>query len=185
MTQSIRERTLENINRVKNLITIYERIKDDKNDHDADILRAAVVLLHAALEDCLRSLSYLEFPNASPDELHKTGYRVQLGKVAEYRDKTVNELIRDVAFEYLEGATYNNPEGISKALKSLGIAIEKSAISQLDVAIKRRHRIVHRADRGDKEGEVGRITSIQTAHVLKWIEDVERFVGTVFDNYQG
>lgn len=170
---------------MKNLINIYERIKGNKNDHDADILRAAVVLLHAALEDCLRSLSYLEFPNASPDELNKTGYKVQLGKVAEYRDKTVNELIRDVAFDYLEGATYNNPEGISKTLKSIGITIEKSAISQLDIAIKRRHRIVHRADRGDKEGEVGRITPIQTAHVLKWIEDVERFVETVFDNYQG
>lgn len=81
MTQSIRERTLENINRVKNLITIYERIKDDKNEYNTDILRAAVVLLHAALEDCLRSISYSRLPFALPNELHKTEYKVQLGKL--------------------------------------------------------------------------------------------------------
>lgn len=181
MTQSIRERTLENINRVKNLITIYERIKDDKNEYNTDILRAAVVLLHAALEDCLRSLSYSRLPFALPNELHKTEYKVQLGKIAEYRDKTVDELIKDVAYEYLERATYNNPEAISKALKSLGITIEKSNLSQLDTAMGRRHKIVHRADRSDKNEEVGRVTSIQAAHVSKWVEEVEQFVETVFE----
>jgi len=181
MTQAIRERTLENINRVKNLIKIYERIKDDKNEYNTDVLRAAVVLLHAALEDCLRSLSYSKLPFASPTELHKTEWKVQLGKVAEYREKTVDELIKDIAFEYLERATYNSPGDISKALKSLAITLEKFDLSQLDTAIKRRHLIVHRADRGDKEGEVGHITSIQASHVSKWVGEVEKFVDMVFD----
>ena len=180
MTLAIRERTLENISRVKNLIKIYERIKDDKTDHNTDVLRAAVVLLHAALEDCLRSLSYSKLPFASPDELHKTEYRVQLGKIAEYRGKAVDELIKDVSFEYLERATYNNSGDISKALKSLAITIQKSQLNQLDTAIKRRHKIVHRADRSDQDEEVGRVTSIQANHVLKWVEDVERFIEMVF-----
>lgn len=182
MTQAIRERTLENINRVKNLIKIYERIKDDKNGHNTDILRAAVVLLHAALEDCLRSLSYLQLPFASPDELNKTQCRVQLGKIAEYRDKTVDELITAITFEYLEHVTYNSQADISKTLKSLGITIQQFDLSQLDTAIKRRHIIVHRADRADKEGG-GRITPIQAAHVLRWVDQVERFIEVVFDNY--
>jgi hypothetical protein len=181
MAHEIRERTLENFNRVKNLINIYERVKDEKFEHNTDILRAAIVLLHAALEDCLRSLSYSKLPFASPSELHKTECKVQLGKIAEYRDKTEDELVKDVAFEYLDRATYNNQEGITKALKSLGIAIEKPDLFKLDIAIQRRHRIVHRADRSDKEGEVGRITSIQASHVLKWVGDVENFVEMVFD----
>jgi hypothetical protein len=185
MKQGVRERTLENINRVKNLIKIYERIKGDDIEHNTDILRAAVVLLHAALEDCLRSISYLKLPFASANELHKTEYKVHLGKIAEYREKSIDELIRDMVFEYLERATYNNSEGISKALKSLGIVIDKSDLTKLDSAIRRRHGIVHRADRGDKDGETGRITPIQASYVLKWVEEVERFVGLVFDKEDG
>lgn len=185
MKQKIRERTIENITRVRNLIQIYERIKDDKNKYNTDILRAAVVLLHAALEDCLRSIAYVKLPIASPDELHKTQCKVPLGRIAEYRDKTVNELIKDVMFEHLERATYNNSEDISRALKSLAITIKKSDLSQLDTAIQRRHRIVHRADRSDKEEELGQVTSIQALHLLKWVEDVECFVENVFDATEG
>ena len=184
MTQTTHERTLENINRVKNLIKIYERIKDDKTEHNTDVLRAAVVLLHAALEDCLRSISYSKLPFALPEELNKMQYKVPLGRVAEYREKTINELVEDIVFENLERATYNNQEDISKTLKSLAITIEKFDLPLLDTAIKRRHKIVHRADRGDKDGETGGITPIQTAHVLKWVEQVEVFVKTLFENIQ-
>ncbi|MDO9011076.1 MAG: HEPN domain-containing protein [Gallionella sp.] len=184
MAQAIRERTLENINRVKNLIKIYERMKDDKDEYNTDILRAAVVLLHAALEDCLRSLSYSKLPFASSSELHKTELKVQLGKIAEYRNKTVDDLIKDVAFEYLERVTYNNSGDITKALKSLAITLKNFDLVKLDTAIKRRHGIVHRADRIDKEEEVGKVASIQTTHVLKWVEDVERFVELLFETQE-
>ena len=184
MVTAIYERTLENINRVRNLVKIYERIKDDKSEHNTDVLRAAVVLLHAALEDCLRSLSYSKLPFALPSELHKTEYKIQLGRVAEYREKTVDELIKDVVFEYLGRATYNSSGDISKALKSLAITSEKFDLSQLDTAIKRRHGIVHRADRIDREEEVGKVAPIQTTHVLKWVEEVERFVELVFETQE-
>lgn len=184
MTEVIRERTSENINRVKNLIKIYERVKDDKNEHNTDILRAAVVLLHATLEDCLRSLSYSRLPSSTPDELNQTQHKLTLGKIAEYRGKTVNELIADSVLEYLERATYNNSADIAKALKSLSITLEKPDLTQLDIAIKRRHVIVHRADRSDKDGEVSRVTPIQATHVSKWVEDVERFIHMLLNNGQ-
>ncbi len=185
MKQGVRERTLENINRAKNLINIYERTNGNSSEQYTDILRAAVVLLHTALEDCIRSISYLKLPFASSNELYKTEHKVHLGKIAEYRDKAVDELISDMVFEHLERATYNNSEGISKALKSLGIDIDKSDISKLDPAIRRRHGIVHRADRGDKDGETGRISPIKASYVSKWVEEVERFVGLVFDKVDG
>jgi hypothetical protein len=179
MAQKIRERTIENINRVRNLISIYERIKNDEGEYNTDILRASVVLLHAALEDCIRSTSYSKLPASAPAELYKTEYKVPLGKIAEYRDKSINELIKDISFDYLERATYNNAKDISKALKSLTIEIGKFDLSQLDTAIARRHKIVHRADRGDNEGEAGRVTPIQAAHVLKWVDEVESFINIV------
>lgn len=61
MIKVISERTIENINRVKNLMKIYERVKDDENEHNTDILRTAVVLLHATLEDCQRSFVFKTF----------------------------------------------------------------------------------------------------------------------------
>lgn len=66
-------------------------------------------------------------------------------------------------------------------MKSLAITIEKSDLSYLETAIKRRHRIVHRADRIDKDGNIGQVASIQATFVLKWVQDVEQFVESVFD----
>jgi hypothetical protein len=184
MNHDISERTRENIARVKNLIEIYERTKNDARPHNTDILRAAVVFLHATLEDCLRSMAYARLPSASRDDLNKTGQKVLIGKLAEYRGKTVNELINDVVIEYLERKTYNNIDDISSALKSFSIVVQRGVISPLDIAIQRRHKIVHRADRGDKNGEPANITGIQSSHVSKWVSDVEGFVNTVLVAYE-
>jgi len=105
-------------------------------------------------------------------------------KIAEYRDKTVDDLIKDVAFEYLERVTYNNSGDITKGLKSLAIPLKNFDLVKLDTAIKRRHGIVHRADRIYREEEVGKVAPIQTTHVLKWVEEVERFVELVFETQE-
>ena len=181
MKQDIHKRARENINRVRNLIKIYERIKDDKGEFNTDILRAAIVLLHATIEDFLRSISYLRLPFASSNELNKTEFRIPFGKMAEYRDKSVNELIKDSAFEYLERVSYGSSKDIAKALKSLAITIDRFDLTRLDTAISRRHKIVHRADRNDKDGEIGHVSPIQATHVSNWVEEVEQFIDLVFD----
>jgi hypothetical protein len=185
MLTSIRKRTHENLERAKNLVEIYDRANGNPNLHDTDILRAAVVFLHASLEDCLRSIAYEKLPFATQSELNKTEQKVSLSKIAEYRGKTVDELIKDVIDEYLGRKTYNNPGEIKTALKALAIEIPDNVISDTESVMQRRHKIVHRADRSEKEGgEVGSITKIQSSQVSRWIGEVERFVDAVLTTFE-
>lgn len=185
MLTSIRKRTHENLERAKNLVEIYERANGNPNLHDTDILRAAVVFLHASLEDCLRSIAYEKLPFATQSELNKTEQKVSLSKIAEYRDKTVDELIRDVINEYLGRKTYNNSGEIKTALKAMAIEIPESVISNTEPTMQRRHKIVHRADRSEKEsGEIGSITKIQSTQVSRWISEVERFIDSVLTAFE-
>ncbi len=181
MKKHVRDRTQENLSRVKNLIKIYEQAKNDKGELNTDVLRSAVVLLHATLEECLRSISYSKLPSASADELKKIPHKISISKVAEYRDKTIDRLLRDSLSEHLGRATYNNKDDISRALKSLSISTSGLDLVSLETAIKRRHSIVHRADRSNVDGGHGPISSIQAAHVERWVEHVEKFVQLVFD----
>jgi len=185
MLTSIRQRTHENLDRAKNLVGIYERASGNPNLHDTDILRAAVVFLHASLEDCLRSIAYEKLPFSTQSELNKTEQKVSLSRIAEYRDKTVNELIKDVIDEYLGRKTYNNSGEIKTALKALAIEIPDNVISDTEPTMQRRHKIVHRADRSEKEsGEIGSITKIQPSQVSRWISEVERFVDAVLTAFE-
>ena len=58
-----------NLDRVRNLVNLYSasfgKGQGRRPGPDADILRAAVVLLHATLEDLLRSLAEWKIPTAS------------------------------------------------------------------------------------------------------------------------
>lgn len=185
MLTSIRKRTHENLDRAKNLVEVYDRANGNPSLHDTDILRAAVVFLHASLEDCLRSIAYEKLPLATQRELNKTEQKVLLSKIAEYRDRTVDELVKDVIEEYLGRKTYNNSDEIKAALKALAIEIPGDVISDTESAMQRRHKIVHRADRGEKEsGEIGSIALIRTSQVTRWIGEVERFVDAVLTAYE-
>ena len=63
----IRQRFGENLDRVRNLVSLYSSSvgvgQGRRTVQDADILRAAVVLLHATLEDLLRSLAEWKLPH--------------------------------------------------------------------------------------------------------------------------
>lgn len=72
--QEIVDRFDENLNRAENLILIYDRHiaksgKGRRPARDTDILRAAVVLTHAALEDFLRSITIEKLPDCAPETL--------------------------------------------------------------------------------------------------------------------
>jgi len=124
-------------------------------------------------------------PFATQSELNKTEQKVSLSKIAEYRDKSVDELIRDVINEYLRRKTYNNPGEIKAALKAMAIEIPENLISNTEPAMQRRHKIVHRADRSEREsGEIGSITKIQSTQVSRWISEIERFVDAVLTAFE-
>ena len=159
--EEIASRFNRNMGRVENLIRFYDerRRENPENAHreqDEDILRAALVFLHATLEDFLRSVLAWRLPESSADEIdkipllgqtQKTPSKFNLGSLAAYKDLNVGQLIRNSIYEHLEKwVSFNDVSQIQSALRSSGIILDGFDFGTLASVISRRHEIVHRAD---------------------------------------
>jgi len=197
MKAVIEQRLTDNLARVENLVKIYEGLRKPgqgrKSAHDTDVLRAAVVLLHASMEDFLRSLARWKLPTSNSSQVleqfpflgSKPGQRVEkvnLGFLANHRGKTVDEIIQASIEEYLDRSNYNNTVEISRLLESIGVAVGNvnQEFATLEQTMTRRHLIVHRADRDDTGGQGNhRIKSIGVAQMKPWIEAIRNFASAV------
>src|SRR5688572_17484721 len=105
MLDKIKENLKHNLDRVESLVATYESHPDAQGGgrkavEVLDILRAAVVLLHASLEDVLRSVAYWKLPFACADVLNAIplkGYgphpkKFSLGDLADFRGMMVDEV---------------------------------------------------------------------------------------------
>jgi RiboL-PSP-HEPN len=162
------ERISQNLTRVESLVKVYEKMRGSGGGrrpvHSLDILRAGVVLLHASLEDFLRSLATVFLPIADEQVLDsiplvgtgQTGHpeKFFLGKLAAHRGKTVDDVITESVRQYLEYSNYNNASDIAGLLRKIGVDASgvKDMFADIERIIKRRHQIVHRADRVQAKG---------------------------------
>jgi hypothetical protein len=151
----------------------------------ADLLRAAVVLLHASFEDLLRSLCEWKMPFANPDAFSdvplvgtrgKTRFGMQ--DLAAFRGQTVDEVVTECVVEFLDKSSFNHPGDIRAALENMGVPsgiVDKYA-SDLAAMMSRRHWIAHRADHNSSKGQGHHpATSLSNAMVTYWTRMVERF----------
>src|SRR5258706_3639980 len=97
------ERLARNIARAHNLVSIYKFLGGSspgrRSVGDTDVLRSAVVLIHASLEDFLRSLERAYLPKAGSTVLKEIplkgvgrsgrAEKFSLGDLVEHRGKTV------------------------------------------------------------------------------------------------
>ena len=152
--------------RVYNLISVYRLLRGANKGgrrpvHATDILRAATVLLHAALEDLLRGIACSRITkNSAPDILDKIPLlgttqggepkKFWLGALAPHADKKVDELINEsVRAYYRHSVTFNNRGDIIRLFQCCGLKANPiiSELKILDEMIQRRHSIVHHGDR--------------------------------------
>lgn len=193
MKQEITERFELNIARVKNLVAIYSLQlagtgQGRRGHQETDVLRAATVLLHASVEDVLRSLAHWKLPSAAANVLDLipfaggTATKITLGTLSSHRGKSVDDVIKDSVDASLERSNYNNASEVCSLLQSIGLnttAIQEH-LPVIEVAMKRRHQIVHRADANPNPGRGNhRVASISPAAVNKWISTTEQFVQAV------
>lgn len=162
-----------NLRRVENLIGLYgPPARGRRSVQDTDILRAALVLLHAAMEDFLRSLLTWKVPLAGKevvDEYPLTGSgrkraeKFTLGALVQHRGKTVDELLSESIRDYLEEfSSFNDLGEVKRALVSCGMdrqTVDDHRYGDLAAMIARRHKIVHKADRNDIRGGQGNHTT--------------------------
>ncbi len=150
----------------------------------SDMIRAGVLLMHASLEDLIRSLAEIGLPIAQAAVLRaiplmdtgdESKLKFDLGDLVGHRDKTVDDLIRKSVVAHLSRTTYNNVEQLARALNQLGLPLRLLAPHGANLAalMSRRHHIAHRADRGER-GE-GLLRTIDLSTVSTWVHSVEEF----------
>ncbi len=186
----IKQRFDYNIKRVENLVTMFCDIEQSngKNSHRKDLLRAAVVWLHATVEDVLRNLLKWKLPTADasylnslpiPNTQYSRKHKSQLGDlVAKYGDKKVSDILTVSIEAHLDRLNWSGTEQIAKTLESLKIspAPFKADLAALNELISRRHQIVHQSDREKSDDNShGKVRTINKDDVDKWLEAVKAF----------
>jgi hypothetical protein len=178
-----------NRKRILVLITIAETYQEGVPEilptHREDLLRAAVVFLHATVEELLRGLATAYLPLVGEDVLNRIPLagsvdslrpeKFLLGRLSKYRDKTVDQLIEDSIDEHVARRTFSNTNEIASLFEQLGFEIDESLkeiFSRLSALIERRHQIVHRADVASGERKP---TPLSPATVRDWVVAVRNF----------
>lgn len=159
----IEQRFAANLDRARALVDAHDGLVDASGIPSAvavDFLRAAVVLLHASMEDVLRSLEGLRLPGCTadvfrdfafvlPSDPRRRPQKITLVELLEYRGRTVDEVLGTTIREYLETTNYNNAAEVVTTLRriNLGSTAAELNAAELEALMRRRHWIAHRADR--------------------------------------
>jgi hypothetical protein len=203
--EEVADRFTNNIGRVQSLVKTYTSLikpgQGRSSVEQADVLRAAIILLHAALEEVMRSTEELHLPNAKKEAfkllkfMPLSGYgngpeKISLVDLAGYRNQTVNDIFDQAIAFHLDRSNYNNITDLIQPLDRLDLQHEflsddtnseaKVLRISLEAMMKRRHWIAHRADRNPKSGTGHHVAqSISPKTVSSWIAAVEKFAKLV------
>ena len=185
-------RFTDNVARVRNLVGLYEFLgagKPGRRPKQAtDVLRSAVVLLHAALEEFLREVSRKGLAASSTESLERipltgTGRypeKFHLGSLAKFRGFTVDELLQKSVDDHLEYSSFSDPGDVKRVLGAVGLQVDHDWTG-LSAMMRRRHQIVHQADKNPEHGPWGkpRTQLIRQDVVESWIKAIVALVGEI------
>lgn len=177
----------KNFSRIDNLMKLYRTHLHPNNIRSkGDVLRTIVVMTHSTLEDFLRNILRWKLPDSSPEVLNKVTLRGKKGKtkiefkdIVELKGNTVDTIVQKSIKEYLNMVSFNNTNDIASHMNSINIETEllTSYFGNLDLMIKKRHNIVHKADRtNDEDISKTRVQTITHNQVDRWIRNVDDFV---------
>jgi hypothetical protein len=177
-----------NLARVRNLIAAYQAAAPGQGRPDVvttDILRAAVVFLHASLEDLLRSLLEWKLPSAAPEYLREVPLEGKkprttflLDDLVPHRGRTVDEVIARSVSASLEESNFNHPGEVERVIERIGLprTLLDPYRDKLGPMMQRRHWIVHRADRNTVAASGNSLPrSLEQAAVENWHSALEGF----------
>lgn len=206
----IDQRFRANIARVRGLVTTFESLAGKGRGRstvaDADVLRAAVVFLHATPEDLLRSSEELRLPIAKAEAFRRPGspgdswlhlpepgddkgkMKFTMVDLARFRGQTVDAIFEQAVDRYLTISNYNNVGDIKTTLDRTNLitAWMDSDALRLSAMMARRHWIAHRADVNQKRGSGQHAAKhIAKQDVLNWVACVESLGERVLKTLRG
>ncbi len=206
-------RLCDNLSRVDSLIDLYDFVSNmlsryeeaaklghvqqmERPPDPLEILRAAIVFLHASLEDVLRSIAAKHVSRSNPGLLKDVPFldsgirpnKITLAGLLQYQGETIEGLINKSVNQWLEHRSFNDCNDIAAFLQRIGIDSTpcNSEFATLDEMIKRRHKIVHNADCRDvyDESKHPTLESIDKGTLGMWRESVQTFVVQVMHQLQ-
>jgi hypothetical protein len=199
MIEILKERFRSNIDRARNLVAIYDRVAGGVQGRtgvaESDLLRAAVVFLHASLEDLLREIATWRLPHAGQEVLSRIPFAggdgrkttLTLGDLARHRGKGVDELIAESIVTHLDRSSYNGIDDIAKLFVQIDFPSEATKnlmvchAAGLEALMSRRHQIVHRLDWRKISGRRRHgVLPIGKKSIEVWADSVLKFSDEIF-----
>jgi hypothetical protein len=193
MLGEIETRYRINLARVAALVDVYrERAGEaaSRRPVEIDLLRAAVVFLHASMEEVLRSALEWRWPETHSRELledvpvmgHRRGTKIALADLLPHRGMSIQDLIRASVEAHIERTSFNNLGEVKQALRRIGLdtGLVVAHETELVGLMARRHQIVHRADRHDERGfRHDAAVSLGHETVQRWFSAVEELCAAI------
>lgn len=190
----------KNFLRLNNLLDLYKSLSTGKGRRPAnslDILRATTVLAHSTLEDYLRSLLNWKLPLQNKEKINHVplvgtseigrATKFALGELVPHKGKSVDEVISLSVNEYLGTVSFNDTSDIASSLRGISLEVTneiQEIFRALNEMIKRRHNIVHRADRDDTLGKgYHKVKSIGIRQVENWKKAIDHLVIEINKNF--
>lgn len=181
-------------NRVGHLIGIYRKLRttDGKTrgkalPHTSDILRAAVVLCHANLEQVLRDLLALEAEWRPeflqriplPGAKHIRADRFSLADLQAFGDRPVSEVVFEAVWESLSKRSFTAVSDVVEVLELCrqDVSDYRKFFPGIQALMERRHHIAHTADLEEDPGRGKQIArSISARTVTRWNRNAFEFI---------
>ena len=149
----------KSMNRCSDLLDLFDTLESTQagssQDQRDDLLRAIVVLTHACMEDCLRTVARYALPDSSREALDDVPFylegrpvpKVSLGYLAEHKDLTIGDFVARSVDMHMDRVSFSSTSEVVGLLRRLWISLDHDGLlSSLGEMIQRRHEIVHRAD---------------------------------------
>ena len=193
----------KNVRRINSLIGIYNLVKSEgrgrKKITETDTLRAAVVFLHSNLEDVMRGLAVvfwlknadIQIINKVPllhEEGKKRSDKFYLGSLYQFLGKNIDDVIQSSIKDYIYNQfTINNLGQLIEEIRNLKFSEEiignmtEDEKASIEDFFKRRHRIVHHADRNPESGQgQHNAKAIRVEIVNKWKHEINEIISKLF-----
>lgn len=149
---------------------------DENDEKRADLLGAAIVFLHATLEEYLRLVAIQEWVKLDKEKLQSVikqynrlgnkNVKLSLLEIVDFRDKTFESVLVDEIQAFLyQGMSFNSLEEIQAFLKTVNISLSDLAselgqetIDNVSALIYKRHLVAHQAN----------CSNLDTDQVIVW-----------------
>ena len=175
--------TMRNLWRSRRFIDLASEVEEQGESH-SDLLGAAIIFLHATLEEYLRLTAIREWPKLESEKLQSVvkrysrlgnkNVKLSLTNIIDYRAKTFANLLEDEIHTFLyQSMNFNSLDEVRTFLATVGVSIEEilpqlgqETIDNISSLIHKRHLIAHQAD----------CTNLDIDLVVVWGKSLQKFL---------